>query len=55
MQISVYLNTIIASIQALGFLPCLIILVVNLVLWRIEPIVGLIATLITFAYLLHWI
>lgn len=50
-----YLQTIVASIQALGFFPALIILVINLVLWRIEPIAGLIATLITLGYLLHWI
>lgn len=50
-----YLQTIVASIQALGFFPSLIVLTVNLILWRIEPIAGLIATLLTLGYLLHWI
>lgn len=48
-------HTVLTSIQAMGYIPFIVLLIVDMLLWRVHPVLGLIATLLTFAYLVHWI
>ncbi len=57
-----YMNIIQATIQtiwmslvALGLIKVIIVLVIIGVLTRIQPLLGLIATVLFIAYLVHWI
>jgi hypothetical protein len=49
------INTILASIEAFGYIKFATFVVVDIVLWRIHPILGLLGVLFTFALLLHLI
>ncbi len=49
------INTITATVMNLGYVRFGIIIVVNLILWRLNGLLGLIATIVTFAYLLNLI
>lgn len=48
-------NIVLSSIQAIGYIQFAIIVVIDILLWRVHPVLGLIGTLITFAYLVNWI
>lgn len=49
------INTILASIEAFGYVKFASFVIADIVLWRIHPILGLLGTLFTFALLLHLI
>lgn len=53
MTITDIINTLTASVVALGYVRFGIIVIVNLILWRVHGLLGLAATIITIAYLLH--
>lgn len=48
-------QTLLASIQAMGYITFAIVIIVDMILFRIHPILGVFATIATFAYLVHWI
>lgn len=50
-----FLQTIWASILVLGWVKVAIIVVVIAILSRMQPLLGLLGTVLFVAYLLHWI
>lgn len=44
-----------ASIQAMTYLYFGIVVIVNLILYRVHPFIGLAGTVLLIAYLMHWI
>ena len=48
-------QTLLASIQAIGYLQVAIIIIIDIILFRVHPVLGLLATLATFAYFMNWI
>jgi|JI10StandDraft_1071094.scaffolds.fasta_scaffold40619_5 hypothetical protein len=48
-------QTLLTSIQAMGYITFAIVIIVDMILFRIHPILGVFATIATFAYLVHWI
>jgi hypothetical protein len=50
-----YIQTIWASLVALGLIKIIIAVVIIGVLTRVEKILGLVAVILFIAYLLHWI
>jgi hypothetical protein len=53
--IQTFLQTIWASVLALGMVKVILILVIIAVLTRVNSLLGLVGTLLFLAYLLHWI
>lgn len=51
----IFLQTIWASILALGALKVIIAIVIIGVLTRVNSLLGLVGTLLFLAYLLHWL
>lgn len=47
--------TIVNSIQSMGYIKFAIVLLVVVILFRIHTLLGLLAAIITFAYLVNWI
>ncbi len=50
-----FLNTLYASILVLGWIKFGIIVIIDLILWRIHPLIGLAGLILLIAYLAHWI
>lgn len=48
-------TTVLATIQTIGYLKFAIMLLVDIILWKIHPVLGIIGVLLTFAFLMHWI
>jgi hypothetical protein len=46
--------TLTASVVALGYLRFGVLVIVNLILWRMSSLLGIIATLLTLGYFLHF-
>ncbi len=44
-------NTVLATIQSIGYVPFAIMVVVNIVLYRLHPVLGFLGTLFLFALL----
>lgn len=54
MSISELVNVIISSIQALGPVTFIILLVIDIVLFRLHPALGILAVIATAGYLFGW-
>lgn len=54
MSISELANIVLASIQALGYINFVILLVIDIVLFRLHPVLGLLAVIATAGYLFGW-
>ncbi len=48
-------NTLVLTIQTIGYVQFGIIIIVDILLWRVHPVLGIIAALLTFSFLMHWI
>lgn len=44
-------NTVLASILSVGYLPFAIMVIINIVLYRVHPVLGFLGTLFLFAIL----
>lgn len=53
MSLQTFLSTISDSIEAIGLLWFLGLVIIDIILWRIHPAIGTIGALIIIAYLLH--
>ncbi|MEN9582202.1 MAG: hypothetical protein RL641_156 [Candidatus Parcubacteria bacterium] len=53
MTLQTFLSTISDSIEALGLVWFLGLVIIDIILWRIHPAVGTIGALIMIAYFLH--
>lgn len=51
----IFLQTIWASLVALGFIKVVLAIIIIGILARVQPLVGLLGFLLFIAYLLHWI
>jgi hypothetical protein len=54
-SIQIALQTIWLSILALGLIKLVIFIIVDAILWRMQPLIGLLGFILFVAYLLHWI
>ena len=52
MSITQIINTVIATIQNFGIVPFVIAVVVDIILWRIHPVLGFLGVLFLFAIIL---
>ena len=48
-------DTVLATIQSIGYFPFAIMVIVNIVLYRVHPVLGFLGTLFLFAILMHLI
>jgi hypothetical protein len=53
--IQTFIQTIWASLLVLGWVKVVVALVIIAILSRIQPLLGLVATVLFIAYLVHWI
>lgn len=53
--LQVTLQTIAASLAALGLVKTIIAVLIILIISKYQPLLGLVATLLFVAYLIHWI
>ncbi len=53
--VQTFIQTIWASILVLGWVKVVIALVIIAVLSKVQPLLGLLATVLFIAYLVHWI
>ena len=47
--------TVLATIQVVGYLKLGLMVVVDIILWKIHPVLGVIGALLIFAFLMQWI
>lgn len=48
-------TTVLATIQSIGYIPFAIMVIVNIILYRVHPIIGFLGTLFLFAILTNLI
>ena len=49
------IQTIWASLVVLGLLKVAVFVIIDAILWRLQPLIGLLGFVLFIAYLLHWI
>ena len=52
MSITDFFNTVVASVQAIGYIWFFVLVLADIVLWRIHPALGVIGAILLIAYLL---
>jgi len=55
MDIQNFLDSIIISIENMGYISFAVIILIDIILWRINALLGLLGFILTLAYLLNWI
>ena len=54
MDIQNFVETIMSSIENIGYITFAVIILIDIILWRISAVLGLLGVLLTFAYLMNW-
>lgn len=49
-----FFTKVLATIQNIGYIYFLLIIVADIILWKIHPVLGVLGVLFTFAFLLGW-
>lgn len=50
-----FFTKVITTIQNIGYLYFLLIIIADVILWKIHPVLGVLGVLFTFAFLLGWL
>jgi hypothetical protein len=49
-----FFTKVLATIQSIGYVYFALIIIADIILWKIHPVLGVLGVLFTFAFLLGW-